>query len=253
MTTMITAHSGCEQTPRDSMESVHAGIQYGADALEVDVRRDNAGILRISHNLRSPHEYENALPLSKVFEVIVAEKDIMINCDIKELGLVQEVLSLAARMGLGRDRLIMTGSISPPDLDADSGIVCNAQIYMNIEMVLSELLSRELFSGNQQVMHQAFSDGWKFIATHSAPQELGALLSSVIMRCKGLGVAGINMPYHLFTPQQLKDMTAQKLPVSVWTVDDKDMMRQMFQCRIKNITTLRVAQALAVRGDVLGY
>ena len=44
---MITAHSGCEETEIDSMESIELALEYGADAIEVDVRVDHNKELRI--------------------------------------------------------------------------------------------------------------------------------------------------------------------------------------------------------------
>ncbi len=43
----ITAHSGCENTPENSMESVRTGIALGADFVEVDVRLDPKGTPRL--------------------------------------------------------------------------------------------------------------------------------------------------------------------------------------------------------------
>ena len=37
---MITAHSGCEGTGIDTMESIEKALEFGADAIEIDVRMD---------------------------------------------------------------------------------------------------------------------------------------------------------------------------------------------------------------------
>ena len=36
---MITAHSGCEGTARDSLDSVECAIRLGADVVEMDIRK----------------------------------------------------------------------------------------------------------------------------------------------------------------------------------------------------------------------
>lgn len=46
----ITAHSGCDGTPDNSLEFVRHALQTNADALEVDVRKTKDGILAISHD-----------------------------------------------------------------------------------------------------------------------------------------------------------------------------------------------------------
>ena len=39
---MITAHSGCEGTPENSLASIEKGIALGADCVEIDVRDSRA-------------------------------------------------------------------------------------------------------------------------------------------------------------------------------------------------------------------
>lgn len=46
----ITARSGCNGTPDNSMESVLTGIRLGADCVEVDVRMNEQGGLWLSHD-----------------------------------------------------------------------------------------------------------------------------------------------------------------------------------------------------------
>ena len=48
--TMITAHSGADGTKENSLEFVAYAMQTGADALEVDVRMGENGILILSHD-----------------------------------------------------------------------------------------------------------------------------------------------------------------------------------------------------------
>ena len=45
----ITAHSGCENTPQDSMASVEKALVQGADIVDMDERKAPDGVLRISH------------------------------------------------------------------------------------------------------------------------------------------------------------------------------------------------------------
>ena len=63
---MITAHSGCEETEIDSMESIELALEYGADAIEVDVRVDQNKELRISQDEVSPEEYSQELTRQKM-------------------------------------------------------------------------------------------------------------------------------------------------------------------------------------------
>ena len=45
---MITAHTGCEGTPDNSMESILTGIELGAEALNAPYKYINEGIFMFS-------------------------------------------------------------------------------------------------------------------------------------------------------------------------------------------------------------
>ena len=60
---MITAHSGADGTKENSLEFVAYAMQTGADALEVDVRMGENGILILSHDKTD----EDAVRLADVF------------------------------------------------------------------------------------------------------------------------------------------------------------------------------------------
>ena len=69
MKPMITAHSGCEGTARDSMESVELALALGADAIEMDIRRAPDGLLYISHDRQTGSEIESKHTLEAVFRI----------------------------------------------------------------------------------------------------------------------------------------------------------------------------------------
>ncbi|MGI6439175.1 MAG: glycerophosphodiester phosphodiesterase family protein [Sphaerochaetaceae bacterium] len=47
---VITAHSGCENTPLNSLESVLKGIEVGSDAVEIDIRSSHDKKPVLSHD-----------------------------------------------------------------------------------------------------------------------------------------------------------------------------------------------------------
>ena len=48
--TLITAHSGFNNTPQNTLESVIVGMESGADFVEVDVRSTKDGIVVLFHD-----------------------------------------------------------------------------------------------------------------------------------------------------------------------------------------------------------
>ena len=106
---MITAHSGADGTKENSLEFVKYAMQTGADALEVDVRMGENGILILSHDKTD----EDAARLADVFRMMRERPQMRINCDLKEYGLEMAVRQLALISGLKIDQILYSGSVRP--------------------------------------------------------------------------------------------------------------------------------------------
>ena len=103
--TLITAHSGADGTPDNSMEFVRYALTRQADVLEVDVRMGKDGLI-VSHDETG----EEAVALKDIFETLAAFKDTRINCDLKEYGLEEDVLALARACGLPAKRILYSAA-----------------------------------------------------------------------------------------------------------------------------------------------
>lgn len=234
MKIVITAHSGCEGTPRDSVESIDRALECGAELIEVDVRRDENGVLRISHNQISQEEYETKPTLREVFEKI-KDTPLGINCDIKETYLIPDVLKLAEEFGFGPGRLIMTGEVTPHDLTQIKDLNRKADIYMNIAHVFCHLYAAELLRGDrlEEYMHLV-AKPFDYVTD---PTVLAPFFPHIIKAYKSLGVKGINMPYQAFSEEVAALFVAAELPFSVWTVNDPGMAVRLMKAGAFNVTT----------------
>lgn len=105
--TMITAHAGAENTVDNTLESICALSECGADALEVDVRMQD-GVLLLYHDV--PCAGKRYATLEEAFRVVAPHKNLMINVDLKEEGLIRPVRELAQRCGM-TGRYLFTGSV----------------------------------------------------------------------------------------------------------------------------------------------
>lgn len=132
----ITAHSGCDGTKDDSLESIEAGIAFGADAVEVDVRFNKKGDLILSHDEDSAREYREHPRLAEAFNLIVNKHNIAINCDIKEPETIPAILELAREKGIEPQTLILTGSVTPVALRENPCILRRASVWININELL---------------------------------------------------------------------------------------------------------------------
>lgn len=104
--TVITAHSGCEGTPLNSIEHIHAAIASGAEMIEVDVRHVD-GILRLSHDV--PEHPEECPTLRECFALVAPAENLHMNIDVKTEGLIESVMELAKEFDLC-ERIIFTGA-----------------------------------------------------------------------------------------------------------------------------------------------
>ena len=105
--TVITAHSGCEKTPDNSIEHILAAIASGAEMIEVDVRQAADGTLYLSHDV--PEDISVRPLLKDLFERIAPEENMEMNLDVKTEGLIVPVMKLAEEYGLA-GRIVFTGA-----------------------------------------------------------------------------------------------------------------------------------------------
>ena len=118
---LITAHGGAHKTSRNSKRFFFDISHYNVDVVEVDIWRCGKK-LYLSHLPSFPCL---RLPLAYAFRFI-KKYDFKINCDVKQTGLVKDVLKLAKQEDV-QDRIIFTGSVSVKDLKyLDSG-----EVYLN--------------------------------------------------------------------------------------------------------------------------
>lgn len=243
---LITAHSGCEDTARDSMASIERALALGADAIEVDVRVDSNGDLRISHNEVTQAEYNNKPLFTDILEMI-RDTELQLNCDVKEPAALYLLLAEAKRYGFGRDRLILTGCVSPEQLIRDEFILKRARVIMNIEEVVKLIFIYHSDEFSLDMFYDLFNhpqDYLKGLFENGVIDEYEEDAVSILKACK---VDGCNMPWAmLYMPivQALKDA---RIPISVWTVDDADVAADCVTTGVWNITTRRVKQAMDVR------
>ena len=152
----ITAHSGCENTPDNSLESVRAGMALGADFVEVDVRLDPDGVPRLSHDM--PADYGRLPTLEAVFRV-VAGSPCGVNCDLKESAAFRPVLALGEQCGLSPAQLVFSGDVPIPQLLAEPRLARRASIYLNSEMVCAHLAGGDGLTRAEQSYYIAAHPG----------------------------------------------------------------------------------------------
>ncbi len=212
MKTLVTAHSGCDDTPDNSPAYLAHALRCGADVFEVDVRRRPDGTLYLYHDAT---DAPCAL-LSDAFERM-RDSRIRINCDLKETGLAQAVLTLAEMYGV-QDRVLLTGSVSAEALQDDA---VRRRTYWNIP-----------------IPHRA---------EREVPGVVSAWVQSTIALCRKHGVTAINVNCDICSDEVLDALAAAGLAVSAWTVNDPALAARLLSHGIANITSRRPGMVLALR------
>lgn len=108
--TLITAHSGAENTVDNTIESIRVMSDCGADIIEIDVRV-HEGVLVMSHDEPEGH----ADLLEDAFNIVREHPGLKMNIDLKQSGIVCAVAELAEKCGV-TDRLLFTGSVGDEDI-----------------------------------------------------------------------------------------------------------------------------------------
>ena len=217
MRTRITAHSGADDTVENSLEFIYYCIGTGANALEVDVRRDKHGELVLSHDILDAENYDfTKIRLKDVFEILEKDNSIKINCDLKEYDLELQIIMLLEKYKGLKGRIIFSGSVRLENLKKYKEIKEKAVIYFNIE---------------------------EFIDNHKK-LPIKELSMEIVAFCIENSINIVNMNYKLCTNYLVRLLKENNIYISVWTVDNQEEIKRLASLGILNITTREITKSL---------
>lgn len=250
--TTITAHSGCDDTPMNSLESVFSGIQDRADIIEVDVRADKKGKLVLSHNLDQERIYAGHAALTQVLEIIRTYKNVCLNCDIKETEIIPSVLELAEHYQLSKERIYLSGSVTPELLQQTPEIIEKCDIQWNIEEAMIPLVEKKLIAEGKEYLRKTLhTNPWEVLRDEVPDPD--KYLPDLIKMAKIFSLTTFNMPLEYATDTRIQFFHENGLKVSVWTVNDSEEIYRLLRLRVRNITTKKVKMAIKIKMDFLDF
>ena len=241
---IITAHSGCEGTEIDSLDSVEKALEYGADAIEIDVRVDPSGTARISHNAVSAEEYAGKLTLRTVLER-VRDTSLAVNFDIKEPRALYKTIEDAWSLGFCRERLIFSGCTSPEQMARDDYLAEHGRFFMNVEEVLKFVYYHRDPDLNTARFKKLMSDPWSVIREEGTDVS-DEITDGAVRLFSQMNIAAVNLPKTMVGTRLFRDLKAGGIPISVWTVDDPVQARGCMAEGVFNITTRKVRMVMDV-------
>lgn len=207
-----TAHTGCVNTPDNSLESIETGVKFGAGIVEFDIRYHNGDIV-LSHD----EPVGGEVTLSEAFLKVKEYDGIMVNVDVKstqELHLVQDT---AERTGM-LDRIFFTG-IFEKDTEAVKKECPLITYYLNTD-ILPEA------------------------------KQTPAYLQSLVAKVENCGAVGININKCNASKALVDAFRNAGLKVSIWTVSKEPELYKILSFCPDNITTRRPDKMQAIMGGV---
>ena len=89
---LITAHTGCLGTKANSLDSLRAALESGANAVEFDVRFQTDGTPVLSHD--AVQDYGKSPRLADAFALIAQKDGVQVNLDLKQTDHLPEIARL---------------------------------------------------------------------------------------------------------------------------------------------------------------
>lgn len=196
-----TAHTGCNNTKDNSLESIEVAVEYGADIVEFDVRYNGT-----EHVLAHDEPKGGEVTLREAFLKIKEYEGLLVNVDIKETTEVGRIQELAEEIGV-LDRIFFTGVKENFVKDVSENCP-DVPYYLNMDVI--------------------------------APGEhYDNYLKSIINRVKQRGAIGINFNKKNASKELVDAFHEAGLLVSIWTVNDTVGLYEILSYGPDNITTRR--------------
>ena len=207
--TYLTAHSGCERTKQNTIESIEKGIRCGADYIEFDLSFTADGTPVLSHDRPKPGvKYES---LENAFKTLKKYKGILFNVDVKSTVNLAAVKRMAVEAGI-IDRIFYSG-IRAEDVEEMKRQSPGVPFFLNVNI------------GRR------------------------TNIDALIAHAKKIGARGLNLQYKGASANLVKKCHKAGLEVSVWTVDNEKDIKRMFALGVDNIASNKVVLSRKIIGS----
>lgn len=197
----VTCHAGALFTSPNTLRSVRAAVEWGAQIVEFDVSFRPDGTPVIIHN-SSPAENEGVL-LAEALPIVATSNSCKINLDIKSTANLGAVDELVKKNGLF-DRVFYTGVFEDwVDTVRENSLI---PYYLNYNVSKDEAADK-------------------------------AAVQSIADKAKNLGAIGINSNYQNANALFVDTVRKNGLLVSLWTANKIEDMVRVLKLKPDNITT----------------
>ena len=231
---MIGAHTGCLNTPYNTVESFMEGIASGADVAEVDVRATKDGTAILFHD-DSPLFREKTYEELNVPEIRARLGPIYETRDVVRL---ERILDIAVK---NRIRLNL-------DIKCEEAIEPTIRLVRQYDLVDRVYITGE--SGDLTIRHPDIRVLWNAPSSERAERSRYSLyVDQVCRKARTEGYHGLNLHYADCLPELVEQARAQQLKVWVYTVNDRRDMENFVAMGVDQITTKAVDELVRLKRE----
>ncbi len=196
----VTAHTGCEKSKDNSIDSLKVGCTSGADIVEFDLNFDSQGNAVLSHNA----PVGGCATLDEAFGCIAKYEKIKVNVDVKKTDNLKAVVACAEKYLL-TERIFYTG-IQQKDVSTVKQQTPSVSYYLNVAVDRKRKNNIEYLNSLADLVEQQ-------------------------------GAIGINLNKRGCSEKLVELFHERNLLVSVWTVNNRLEMQKIISLAPDNITT----------------
>ncbi len=205
----VTAHTGCEETEDNSLDSIRKGYGSGADIVEFDLNFTSNGEAVLSHD----EPQSGCVTLDEAFALIAELPDLKVNVDCKSVANLKVVTELAKKHRIS-DRIFYTG-IREENIKVVREQTPDVAYWLNFDVDVEKNTDEEY-------------------------------LISLAKKTREVGAVGININYKTCSKQLVDVFHREGLLVSIWTVNKKFDMAKTLPFCADNITTRQPSQLVEI-------
>lgn len=247
--TLITAHSGCENTLPNTSESVIAGMESGADFVEVDVRSTKDGLPVLFHDdFIKTIDYgavrisDHTLPeLNRLIK-----RDSAVNDKITKIMTLKDAIKIASDFGGYLNMDVKDNSCIAPMIKAirDADMV-DSTIITGCEYSRAAFLKKNYpeFQVLLNLNENLFFDKEK---------SASVLAEEICHMAVKASCCGINIQFKYLVDELVQEARRRFLPISIWTLTERDNLDDYLNMGLYSITTLAVGLLVEKRNRFTG-
>lgn len=235
--TLITAHSGCNNTLPNSLESVITGMESGADFVEVDVRSTKDGLPVLFHDDFMKTMDHGSVRIS---DHTLTELNRLMKTDSKESNQISEIITLNDAIFIAND----FGGLLNVDVKDDQCIVPMTKAVKKANMIDSVIISGCEYAraASLKKKYPEFQVLLNLSEKLFLDKEKSAsvIAEEICRMAVEASSCGINIEFKYLTDELIQTARKRFLPISIWTLTERENLDDYLSMGLYSITTTAV-------------